>query len=191
LPYAYLLGLYLGDGCISSHPRGVFKLRVSLDNKYPQIITGCRSAIEDLLPDKKLLSGTVACLGCTEVYSYWKHWPCVFPQHGRGPKHLRSIRLRGWQQDIVDAYPHLLLRGLIHSDGCRVMNTVHCRDNSASRTYSYPRYMFTNNSEDIQRIFSDACERYGVSWRQMNWKTIAVSRRADVAKLDRIIGPKM
>src|SRR5882672_2588322 len=26
--YAYLLGLYLGDGHISSHPRGVYKLRI-------------------------------------------------------------------------------------------------------------------------------------------------------------------
>src|SRR5687767_11869009 len=31
LAYSYLLGLYLGDGCISTHRRGVFTLRVSLD----------------------------------------------------------------------------------------------------------------------------------------------------------------
>jgi hypothetical protein len=24
----YLLGLYLGDGCIATHPRGVFRLRI-------------------------------------------------------------------------------------------------------------------------------------------------------------------
>ena len=29
--YAYLLGLYLGDGCISAYPRGVWKLRITLD----------------------------------------------------------------------------------------------------------------------------------------------------------------
>jgi hypothetical protein len=29
--YTHLLGLYLGDGCLSRHPRGVFKLRISLD----------------------------------------------------------------------------------------------------------------------------------------------------------------
>jgi Homeodomain-like domain len=28
--YAYLLGLYLGDGCISANRRGVFRFRVSL-----------------------------------------------------------------------------------------------------------------------------------------------------------------
>jgi hypothetical protein len=33
--YVYLLGVYLGDGCLSAHPRGVFKLRISLDARYP------------------------------------------------------------------------------------------------------------------------------------------------------------
>src|SRR4051794_11733778 len=28
--YAYLCGLYLGDGCIASYPRDVFKLRIAL-----------------------------------------------------------------------------------------------------------------------------------------------------------------
>ena len=29
--YAYLLGAYLGDGCLSEHARAVFRLRVVLD----------------------------------------------------------------------------------------------------------------------------------------------------------------
>ena len=32
-PYVYLLGLYLGDGCISAYPRGVYRLRVTLDKR--------------------------------------------------------------------------------------------------------------------------------------------------------------
>ena len=36
--YVYLLGLYLGDGCISGCPRGVYKLRIFLDAKYPRIV---------------------------------------------------------------------------------------------------------------------------------------------------------
>src|SRR5690348_16047877 len=38
--YAYLLGLYLGDGCISRHRR-VWRLRIVLDDKYPGIIERC------------------------------------------------------------------------------------------------------------------------------------------------------
>ena len=35
--YAYLLGLYLGDGCLSETRRGVYRLRITLDKKYPGI----------------------------------------------------------------------------------------------------------------------------------------------------------
>src|SRR5688572_17275219 len=43
--YAYLLGLYLGDGCISRHPR-TYRLRISLDIRYPSIIDECAAAID-------------------------------------------------------------------------------------------------------------------------------------------------
>ena len=41
LAYAQLLGLYLGDGCISAHARGVFRLRITLDRAYPMIVEEC------------------------------------------------------------------------------------------------------------------------------------------------------
>jgi hypothetical protein len=40
--YVYLLGMYLGDGCLSSHPRDVYKLRISLDARYPGIAVSAR-----------------------------------------------------------------------------------------------------------------------------------------------------
>ena len=40
-PYAYLLGLYLGDGCIS-RARRVWRLRIVLDTAYPAIVERCR-----------------------------------------------------------------------------------------------------------------------------------------------------
>jgi hypothetical protein len=76
----------------------------------------------------------------------------------------------------------MLLRGLIHSDGCRVINRVNGGE--------YPRYMFTNHSDDIRAIFANACNAFGVAWRRTNWRTLAVSRAPDVAQLDAIIGPK-
>jgi hypothetical protein len=44
-PYSYLLGLYLGDGCISKSHR-VWRMRIVLDTNYPAIITRCREAID-------------------------------------------------------------------------------------------------------------------------------------------------
>lgn len=186
--YAYLLGLYLGDGCLSEHPRDVFKLRVVLDERYLNIIGDCIEAIESTA--EGLNVGLIQYQGCLEVNSYWKHWPCLFPQHAPGRKHERDIRLLAWQQAIVDRHPDALLRGLIHSDGWRGNNPVMRHVAGRSKAYSYPRYQFTNESADIKRIFCEACDRLDVSWRRMNRKTISIARRSDVEKLDLFIGPK-
>jgi hypothetical protein len=129
--YAYLLGLYLGDGCISTHPRA-YKLRIILDSSYPGIIEEADAAIHAVVERVKV--NTVLRPGCTEVYAYSKGWPCLFPQHGTGKKHDRKIELAEWQWRLVRESPDLMLRGLIHSDGCRFMNT--------GRGWAYPRYSF-------------------------------------------------
>lgn len=180
--YAYLLGLYLGDGCISGHPRGVYRLRITMDLRYPMILDECARAISDVRRSFPMKVGRVAKIGCMEIGAYWKHWPCLFPQHGPGPKHERGMRLVPWQREIANRNPGPLLRGLIHSDGYRGLNWVNGT--------GYPRYQFSNRSRDILDIFCGACDDYGVSWRKMNQWTISVARRPDVAKLDRIIGPK-
>jgi hypothetical protein len=177
--YAYLLGLYLGDGCLSAAPRGVYKLRIVLDLRYSDIIDECRESMKQV---GGRVVGAITKVGCVELTSYWKHWPCLFPQHGPGPKHKRLIELATWQRMIVEAHPARLLRGLIHSDGWRGENRVNGT--------GYPRYQFTNHSADIRAIFCRACDLYGVRWRQMTWRNISVAKRADVAKLDLVVGPK-
>lgn len=121
--YGFLLGMYLGDGSIAEHPR-TYKLRVVQDARYPNSIEEIRRAmaiVRNCEPDRVR---TVDHVGCVEIYTYWKHWPCVFPQHGPGMKHRRRIELADWQAQIAAGHPRSLLRGLMHSDGCRVMNRV-------------------------------------------------------------------
>lgn len=183
--YAYLLGLYLGDGCLSATHRGVFRLRIFLDAKYPGILDECETAMWATMPTSR--TGRTTKDGCFEIGSYSKAWPCLFPQHGPGRKHERSIALTEWQAWVVDSYPGPFLRGLIHSDGSRHINTVR---SAAGKTYRYPRYEFSNRSDDIRRIFTDACDRIGVQWRQMNRWNVSVARRESVARLDEFIGPK-
>lgn len=178
--YAYLLGQYLGDGSISSHPRGVFRLRVTLCLKYPKIIGECQQAMAAVLPNRV---GRARKIGCLDLYSFSKHWTCLFPQHGAGPKHLRSIVLERWQERIgLDEHPELLLRGLVHSDGCRVLNWVNGT--------AYPRYHFSNRSDEIREIFAEACRRLGIACRPNSRWQLSVARRASVARLDEFIGPK-
>jgi hypothetical protein len=182
--YSYLLGLYLGDGCLTEMPRRVFKLRIACCDWYPGLMDACHAAMEAVMPTAKV--GRVHSIGCTEVHSHSKHWVCFFPQHGPGRKHHRAIELARWQQEIVARYPRELLRGLIHSDGCRVMNRVHLH----GRPYAYPRYFFSNRSIDILGIFGDTCDALGIEWRfNLPW-SISIAKRASVALLDEFVGPK-
>lgn len=124
--YAYLLGLYLGDGYIDRMPR-TYRMRIFQDKRYVLLIELARQAISRVRGTPLSKVSIVPQTGCVAVVAYWNHWPCVFPQHGPGRKHLRRIELEPWQNDVVAAYPRQLLRGLIHSDGCRVMNRVQKR----------------------------------------------------------------
>jgi hypothetical protein len=184
--YAYLLGLYLGDGMLSRHPRGVFRLRVFLDRAYPLIVGECEAAMSIVIPASKVAVYPHKHEKVDEVSSFSKHWPHLFPQHGPGVKHKRKIALEPWQERIVERHPGRLLRGLIHSDGCRVMNRIR----HPKKAYAYPRYLFTNRSIDIQRIFCDACDRLGIAWRQDGPWNISVARREAVAAMDRHVGSK-
>lgn len=184
--YAYLLGLYLGDGHLARHRRNVFRLTITLDIRHVEIAESCARAMETVLPRQTALLYRRPHRGTCVVSMYSKRWPCLFPQHGPGPKHARDITLADWQRVIVAREPQQLLRGLVHSDGCRVINRVHRR----GKTYEYPRYQFTNWSADIRRIFCDACDAIGVDWRRMNATNISVAKREAVARLDEFIGPK-
>lgn len=186
--YAHLLGLYLGDGTISEMKRGVMRLRIFLDQKYPRIIAGCVESMQ-------VIRGTGAVsvasqTGCVEVSARWRHWHCVFPQHGPGMKHTRDLTLTPWQREIVETEPKSLLRGLFESDGSRHINPITRRHAGRTRQYHYSRYMFANASEDLQQLFKDTCDLLGVHWTQANRKNVAVSRREYVAFLDEFLGPK-
>jgi hypothetical protein len=182
-------GAYLGDGSISSHRRGVFRLRISCALAYPEIINEIATCIAIVRGSDRI--GFVPAPGCAEVGTYWKHWPCLFPQHGPGRKHERPIVLASWQTEIAASETRALLRGLIHSDGCRHINTVTRHLKAGPKRYPYSRYMFTNASSDILGIFTDALEALGVHWTRTSPRDISVARRADVAFLDTFIGPKM
>lgn len=184
--YSYLLGLYLGDGHIATYPRGVNVLRISLDRRYPQIVQECSAAMAVVAPESRVHVFRRRAEAVDIPGVCWGHWPCVFPQHGPGRKHARTIELEPWQREILDRYPWRLLRGLIQSDGCRSINTI----KHPKKTYRYPRYNFSNRSLDIQRLFCEYCDKVGVEWRQMNRWSISVARRESVALMDRAIGPK-
>ncbi|MER7833212.1 transcriptional regulator [Streptomyces sp. NPDC095602] len=186
--YAYLLGLYLGDGCISEHRRGVAYLRIACANAWPGLISACEAAVRAVRPRNSVYR--VHAQGYVSVTASSKHWTCLFPQHGAGPKHARRIILEDWQQDIVDAYPWEFVRGLIHSDGCRVTNWTTRLVAGERKRYEYPRYFFTNKSDDIRRLYTDTLDALGVAWTYTRADTVSVARKASVGLMDAHVGAK-
>jgi hypothetical protein len=179
--YSYLLGFYLGDGALSKHRRDVYKLRIVCDSRYTGIIDECAKAMQTVMPHNRVhiqqLPYNAVVIGC-----YSKNWPLLFPQHGPGRKHTRRIELADWQQAIVDRHPRPFLRGLIHSDGCRVLNRVNGKN--------YPRYFFSQVSDDIRNLFCETCDLLGVQWRLNRWDSVSIAPAPSVAILDSFIGPK-
>ncbi|OIV35416.1 hypothetical protein BIV57_21740 [Mangrovactinospora gilvigrisea] len=190
--YAYLLGLYLGDGHIVSKYRQ-HTLAIYCDDHYPALKDLAEAALRAVLPECG--TGRVQRPGCTEVKSYSSHWQCLFPQHGPGKKHNRPIVLEPWQQDIVAEHPWELIRGLIHSDGCRVTNWTTKIVQGRVKRYEYPRYFFTNLSADIIGIYTDALDLVGVEWTMAAKNRgriydISVARKASVALMETHVGAK-
>ncbi|MFF4388881.1 helix-turn-helix domain-containing protein [Streptomyces sp. NPDC001552] len=187
--YAYLLGLYLGDGHISHYAKHrVPSLMITLDDKWPGIQDEAEAALHAVFPHNATCRVRTA--GARNIKVYFKHLPCLFPQHGPGRKHERRIILEDWQQEIVDAHPWDFLRGLIHSDGCRITNwTVR-----NGKRYEYPRYFFTNKSDDIRKLCTDTLTKVGVQWtvlaRGSDPFNVSVARKDSVALMDAHIGPK-
>lgn len=178
--YCYLLGLYLGDGCISRDAR-TFRLRVTLDAKYPAIVERCRMSIDALMPGQHATTHRRSD-NCFEVYLYSRHWPRLFPQHGPGKKHHRPIRLEAWQQALVEQATKEFIRGLIDSYGCRTV--------ANDRGVRSVRYHFSNRSGDIRGLFCAALDRLGIPWTQNSPYQIAVYRKSATARLDEFVGPK-
>ena len=188
--YCYLLGIYLGDGYVSKASSSPV-LEISLDPSYPGIAAECVDAIWRVLRVRARTSIRATGGGRSiRVTAGCRRWPDAFPQHGHGKKHERAIVLTEWQRTLVDRFPRQLLRGLIHSDGSRVVNRFTVPVANGPSEYAYVRYFFTNLSADIRALFCAGCEQLGIRWTQSSYKNISVADRRSVAMLDSFVGPK-
>ena len=177
--YAYLLGMYLSDGCITRYPR-TYLLVISLDAAYPDIAQRCAATVKMVNPFHPVCiyrQGNVL-----RVKSYGLCWLKLFPQHGPGRKHLRKIELSDWQATLVKSNPWEFLRGLLESDGSRFDRCVGGR--------IYPAYGFTNRSRDILDLFTHVCDVLGLHYTRPTSETISIAKREDVRRIDEAIGPK-
>ena len=191
--YSYLLSQYLGDGHISHYSQHrVPSLTIACADAWPGVANETEAAMRAVFPDNGVhrLQRT----GCQNIKVYSKHLPCLFPQHGSGKKHERTIALEPWQEVIVNVHPWEFIRGFIHSDGCRITNWTTRLVAGERKRYEYPRYFFANKSDDVRKLFTDALDRVGVEWttlaRGSDPFNVSVARKASVALMDTHVGPK-
>lgn len=180
--YAYLFGLYLGDGHLVTTDR-VPVLRLYCADAWPELVELCDNAMRAVLANKVQ---RVQKQGCIAVQSAARHWPYLFPRHGPGKKHNRRIVLASWQWEVLTPHAGHFLRGLFHSDGCRVSNRVTVR----GKEYVYPRCLFVNESTDIMELCQWGLDLLGIAWKVNRRNSLSVARREAVAALDRHVGPK-
>jgi hypothetical protein len=162
-------------------------LVLTLDSRYENIVDDARTAMRTFTPSGIVRVRRRGDSRAVDVSAYGNHWLALFPQHGPGRKHLRRIVLVEWQRNLTHARPRDFLRGLIHSDGCRIVASIR---GPREKRYSYPRYYFSNRSGDIRAIFCEHLDLLGIEWTRSMPHVIQVARRSAVAALDHFIGAK-
>ena len=178
--YAELLGLYLGDGHISTSARTQM-LRLSLDAKYPTVNDETEALPRRCFPENRV-GRVLFDRGSTVVlYVYNRHLSCLFPQAGPGKKHERAIVLESWQAEQVAAAPWPFLRGCIRSDGCAFVNRT--------GPYEYLSYDFYNLSAPIRELFADVCRSLGLACRPAG-NRVRINRRESVELMLEHVGVK-
>lgn len=172
--YAYILGMYLGDGHIDKFPR-TYRLRIFQDSSYLKIIENCVEFLGKIFPNNKISVSNWYGENCKVITLYSKDLVIIFPQYGSGKKHSRLIELLPWQDEIINKYPGEFLCGLLDSDGCRFFSG------------KYLHYQFTNKSEDIKDLFCQVCNKLEIEYtRKSGYKNIQINKMNDSAKIDSI-----
>jgi hypothetical protein len=178
--------MYLGDGCLYVG-RGRVRLQIALDSGHPRVVDDCWTAMVLSMPTMRPWRSRRRDSNAIDVKVNGKLWLHAFPQHGKGRKHERPIVLEQWQQEIAAQHAGDFIRGLIHSDGCRTVNRFKTKLPSGRvAEYAYPRYFFSNLSEDIRGLFCATCDMLGVRWTLSNPRNVSVSHRDSVALLDEL-----
>lgn len=185
LDYSYILGVYLGDGCIYKHKDKNYRtLTITSDKKYADLndyTIQCFTRFFGKAP--RVVDRTLYGRGnaIDIIYSH-KHLDLVFPHCGRGHKHDRKIELSPWQESIID--PVQLLRGLFMSDGSFYI------DSQCNKM----KIGFSNKSKDIISIAEKYLDIVDVYYRTNTSKSgmyrLNITKKNDVEKMVNMMGTK-
>lgn len=187
--YYYLLGEYLGDGCINlMKNKRTYVLRIFCADSHPLIIDEVKKDLKMIFPDNSIQD--VKKQGCHSIGIYCSDLPKLFPHTGVGKKHDRKIELSDWQLKYIESNKLYLLKGLFHSDGSYYYS-------KGSKHYYYN---FTNCSLDIHKIYQDCLDSLGIKYtfNERKCKSIlpnkvyltVICRNSEVVKMFNLVGEK-
>lgn len=193
--YAYILGFYLGDGCLgqpNKTGRG-FVLQITNQADFLDMNTRIVAALECLFPTKRVTFYKRLNSNAIDIKLCAMDLNILFP-HGKGTKHTRKIVLERWQKDIIREYPKSFIRGMLESDGCRFAPRL-----KACPTYII--YQFHNCSKDLHLIIHEIANQLGLAYTFRDSKSerkgkavqsfiTSFNRKEDVNFLDSFIGKK-
>jgi len=113
---AYIIGLALGDGNLSSPGGRTARLRITCDKKYSFLYKKIISSLASLLPDNKV--GIVdRDISCLDVSVYSNHLENLLGWTAKGgSKFVQKVSVPNWIKENI-AYKINCLRGLIETDG--------------------------------------------------------------------------
>jgi len=139
---AYLIGVAVGDGNISNPNGTAYRLRVTCDNKYPEIIENIKKTIRDVFPKNKL--GIINRKdNCVDISIYSNLIPEIFGWSNKsGGKIKQKIKIPNWIKENSSNCKSCL-KGLFETDGCIYFDR------------GYKMINFVNHSESI---INEVCE---------------------------------
>lgn len=157
--YNYILGLYLGDGCIYKQPR-TFGLTISCDAKYTKLIDIAKKELESVFIYNSVYLNDTHKENCVDVTLHNNFLDLIFPQIGAGKKHDRDVSLAPWQKENIE-HKELAL-GLFHSDGSYYNSKT---TSIYGKVYNRYFYSFTNVSQDINEIYKECLDSLGIEYK--------------------------
>lgn len=181
---AYVIGVALGDGNLSSPNKRATRLRISCDKRYPRIAEEILASLRLLFPLNKVSVVKIPNQGSFDISVYSNKLNEIMPwKVGCGPKSKQLAHVPLWIR-CEKKYMSACLRGLIQTDGCMYTDR------------GYQMVNFVNNVQDLAIDVRDMLQELGYrpSFNSLQLKngntkyTVKISRKAEVPRLVQELG---
>jgi DNA-binding transcriptional regulator WhiA len=131
---AYIIGVSLGDGNLSKPNGRATRLRITCDNKYPQIKEEIIDSLQTLFPDNRVSIVASGKYTYCNISVYSNRLDEIIPwKVGEGSKFEQQAMVPDWIKEDKEFAKHCL-RGLLQTDG------------SIYKDRGYLMVNFTNNT---------------------------------------------